>query len=163
VGVPGVLLDGPPLPFDHLQRVSAAHDGATLDQPAADDHTRPSDAPATMDDRHATAGLVVPEHVQDGAHELVGGGEGAVADGEVVVLDRGGVDPEELCACCEVGNVWKEFACLCEVDKRAGARFKQGVQFGGGSVWGPRVFGCDEIWGSPVGVWDGSRKRRGFG
>lgn len=151
------FFDSLPEGGDDPQRFLAALGIRRLDEPTPDDHARPSNATAAMHRAHTTPPFVVPQDVQDGEHELCRLGQGAVLDGELVVLDVGERDAVCVCEVGEVGGVWGEFTGFGEVDEGADTCGEEFVEFlGGGLEWGPGVFAGEEVGGCPVGVGDGT-------
>ena len=152
------FLDRLPEGSDDPQRLLAALGIRRLDEPTPDDHARPPDPTAAMHRADAPPPFVVPEDVQDGEHELFRLGQGAVLDGELVVLDVGDGDVVCVCEVGEVGCVRGEFTGLGEVDEGADACGEEFVEFlGGGLEWRPGVLAGEELGRRPVGVWDGTR------
>lgn len=157
VRVAFALFDRLPKGGDDPQGFLAAFGVCGFDEPAADDHTGPADAAAAMHGAHTTAPLIVPQHVQDGEHELARLGEGAVLDRELMVFNVGEGDAVCVGEVGEVGCVWGELARLCEVDKGANACCEEFVEFLSGRFeWRPGIFAGEESGCCPVRIWDGT-------
>jgi len=84
--------------------------------------------------------LILRQDLQDATHVLVRFGQGAVGDGEAVVLDGAGINALERCEGREVWQVGREFVCLGQVDEGANTGAEKGVELGGGGLGCPRVF-----------------------
>ena len=143
---PAALLDGLPLLGDEAKRRRAVLDRSRLDEPAADDEARATDAAAAMDGRDPPAGRVVPQHGQDFPHVRDRARQAAIGDREGVVLDvaRGDAQAGEVFR--EVGLVRRELATLGQVDKRPHTRAQELVDFLGaaGACRRPGILACYE-------------------
>ena len=164
------LLDRLPLLGDHPERVVPVLRDAAVDEPAAHDEPRAADAPAAVHGGDAPPALVVAQDGHDAADEVDRVGEGAVADGEVVVLDLAGVDADERAALGEVWRVWEELVGLGEVDECADAGEEERVELLLrvplhllGRLWAVWEFARDQIGGRPVRVRDGLWSTRAGG
>ena len=108
--------------------------------------------------------------LEPGLYEVDRVGEGAVADGKVVVLDLAGVDADERAALGEVWRVREELVGLGEVDECADAGEEERVELLLrvplhllGRLWAVREFARDQIGGGPVRVRDGLWSTRAGG
>ena len=151
------LLDGLPESGDDPERLFAALGVRRLNQPAANDHARPTNPAAAVYRADPTSALVVPQDVQDCKHELPRLGQGPILDRELVVLDLG--EGNVVCAgeVGKVGCVWGEFTGFGEVDEGADPCCKDFVELLGRGFEGrPGVFASEELGRCPVGVRDGA-------
>ena len=157
MGVSLALFDRLPEGGNDPQRLLAALGIAGLDEPAPDDHARPTDPTAAMHRAHPSSAFIVPQDVQDGKHELFRLGQGAVLDRELVVFNVGEGNAMGVGEVGEVGCVWGKFTRFGEVDEGADACCEEFVEFLCGRLeWRPRVFAGEELGSCPVRVWDGT-------
>lgn len=146
------LFDGLPLLSDDAEGMLAILGRLRVDEPAPDDHARASDPSTAVHCGDAAAPLVAAQDREDLEHVVAGLGEGAVVDGELVVLDVADVDAVGAHEGGEMGVVRGELAALCEVDERPHAGSEQLVQLldGGALVRGPGVLAGEEERSRPV-------------
>ncbi len=94
--IPPALLHRPPLPRNDTQRLLPVPRHPALHQPTPNDHPRAPDTSPTMYRADPAAVPVIPEHLQHAVHVPDALGERAIADGEAVIFDCGGIDALQL-------------------------------------------------------------------